>query len=76
MLWQRSVEPFWNDGHISKQMLEAHLNPDWEAASRRHSDIDCSVKWLSRLIPLGAVFLTLAVDRDFIPNASLNSGMM
>ncbi|MEK3791769.1 class I SAM-dependent methyltransferase [Paenibacillus sp. FSL R7-0204] len=58
-LWQRSVEPFWNDGHISKQMLEAHLNPDWEAASRRHSDIDCSVKWLSRLIPPGSRILDL-----------------
>ncbi|MDR1203930.1 MAG: hypothetical protein LBL26_00400 [Peptococcaceae bacterium] len=34
-LWQRSAEPFWNDGHISKGMLEAHLNPDWDAASRK-----------------------------------------
>ncbi|OMF85011.1 hypothetical protein BK147_32520 [Paenibacillus sp. FSL R7-0337] len=59
VLWQRSVEPLWNDGHISKQMLEAHLNPDWEAASRRHSDIDCSVKWLSRLIPPGSRILDL-----------------
>ena len=32
MLWQRSTEPFWDDEHISKGMLEAHLNPDLDAA--------------------------------------------
>lgn len=40
-------------------MLEAHLNPDWEAASRRHSDIERSVKWLSRLFPPGSCILDL-----------------
>ena len=51
VLWQRSTEPFWDDDHISKGMLEAHLNPDWDAASRKHSFIVRSVKWLSSLIP-------------------------
>ena len=37
---------FWNDPHISKQMLEVHLNPDVEAASRRPETIDRSVQWL------------------------------
>ena len=50
-LWQRSTEPFWDDEHISKGMLEAHLNPDWDAASRPHNIINCSVKWLSGVIP-------------------------
>lgn len=50
VLWQRSAEPFWDDEHISKGMLEAHLNPEWDAASRKHSTIDCSVKWLSGVI--------------------------
>jgi len=50
-LWQRSPEPFWDDEHISKGMLDAHLNPDWDAASRKHSSIDRSVKWLSGIIP-------------------------
>lgn len=58
-LWQRSSEPFWDDVHISKQMLEAHLNPDWEAASRKHSDIDRSVKWLSNVIPAGSKILDM-----------------
>lgn len=58
-LWQRSCEPFWDDEHISKGMLEAHLNPDWDAASRKHSYIDCSVKWLTSIIPAGSKILDL-----------------
>ena len=50
-LWQRSAEPFWDDEHISKGMLEAHFNPEWDAASRKHSTIDRSVKRLSGVIP-------------------------
>lgn len=50
-LWQRSDEAFWDDEHISKGMLEAHLSPDWDAASRKHTTIDHSVKWLSGIIP-------------------------
>lgn len=58
-LWQRNSEPFWDDEHISKKMLEAHLNPDWEAASRRHSDIDRSANWLGSIIPAGSRILDL-----------------
>ncbi len=59
VLWQRSSELFWDDEHISKQMLEAHLNPEWEAASRRHSDIERSVKWLGSIIPEGSRILDI-----------------
>jgi len=58
-LWQRSAEPFWDDEYISKGMLEAHLNPDWDAASRKHSTIDRSVKWLSGVIPSQGKILDL-----------------
>jgi SAM-dependent methyltransferase len=37
---------FWADEHISAQMLAAHLNPDWEAASRNHATVDRAVTWL------------------------------
>ncbi len=37
---------FWDDPHISAQMLEVHLNPDIDAASRSPETIDRSVKWL------------------------------
>jgi SAM-dependent methyltransferase len=59
LLWQRSTEPFWDDEHISKGMLEAHLNPDWDAASRKHSYIDRSAKWLSGFIPANGKILDL-----------------
>ena len=45
-LWARNEEPFWDDPHISKGMLEAHLDPGWDAASYRHETIERSVEWL------------------------------
>jgi SAM-dependent methyltransferase len=52
---------FWDDPHISSQMLEVHLNPGIEAASRRPETIDRSVKWLIETLGLkpGAALLDL-----------------
>ncbi len=53
---------FWNDPHISAQMLRFHLDPIAEPASRAHTFIARSVDWLvpalglepgSRLLDLG-----------------------
>lgn len=53
---------FWNDPHISEQMLVNHLDPESPLASRKHEFIDSSVEWLipalglvpgSRLLDLG-----------------------
>lgn len=42
-----SGEPlFWNDPHISAQMLKWHLNPENDVASRRPETIQRSVDWL------------------------------
>jgi len=38
---------FWDDPYISKNMLAAHLNPDWDAASRRPRTIDKTVAWIN-----------------------------
>jgi SAM-dependent methyltransferase len=43
---------FWDDPHISSQMLEAHLNLEIDAASRRPETIDRSVKWLIETLEL------------------------
>ena len=43
---------FWDDPHISSQMLEVHLNPEIDAASRRPETIDRSVKWLIETLEL------------------------
>ena len=52
---------FWDDPHISKQMLAVHLNPDIEAASRKAETIDRSVQWLIEILGLktGASLLDL-----------------
>lgn len=42
----KSQEAFWDDEHISKCMLEAHLNPEWDAASRKKETIDKTTDWL------------------------------
>jgi len=39
-------ELFWDDPHISAQMLAAHLDPKSDAASRRPHTIDREVAWL------------------------------
>jgi SAM-dependent methyltransferase len=68
---------FWNDPHISGQMLKAHLDPDFEAASRPPPVIDRTVNWLSarldlqpgdRLLDLGCgpgLYCTRFAERGF-----------
>ena len=50
-LYARTARAFWDDEHISAQMLKAHLAPDVEAASRRHEFIERSARWIAQLLP-------------------------
>ncbi len=43
---------FWDDPHISKQMLAVHLDPNTDLASRRPEIIDRSVNWLVETLGL------------------------
>jgi SAM-dependent methyltransferase len=43
---------FWNDSHISTQLLKVHLDPNIDAASRTPTTIDRSVKWLTEILGL------------------------
>jgi SAM-dependent methyltransferase len=45
---------FWDDPHISTQMLAAHLNPDNDLASRRLHTIQKSVDWVIASLGLQA----------------------
>ena len=58
-LYEKTPENFWNDPHISKGMLEAHLDPNTDAASRKPEFIDSSVEWISSLLPQGAKLLDI-----------------
>lgn len=45
-LFTKSTAVFWDDPHISQQMLQVHLDPEWGAASYPLSTIDAIVDWL------------------------------
>jgi SAM-dependent methyltransferase len=47
-------ELFWDDPHISQQMLAAHLDPHTDAASRRPEVIDQTVDWLVSFLGLAS----------------------
>lgn len=42
---------FWDDPHISEQMLTAHLDPGFEGASRTAAFMNRSAEWITRLAP-------------------------
>lgn len=52
-IFSKSEVNFWNDEHISKQMLKYHLDPEFEGASRKLSFITESVHWLKGIVPSG-----------------------
>lgn len=51
--------PFWDDDHISKSMLEAHLDPDGDGASRNHGFIAKSAEWIASLCTTGGSLLDM-----------------
>jgi len=50
-LYEKGTAELWTDEHISKGMLEAHLHPDWDAATRKHKTVEEIVKWISTAAP-------------------------
>ncbi|HLO61297.1 MAG TPA: class I SAM-dependent methyltransferase [Bacteroidales bacterium] len=45
-LYEKGTAVMWTDPYISKQLLEMHLNPDNDAASRNHGKIENTVNWM------------------------------
>jgi len=76
-LYESSTSTFWDDEHISKSMLEAHLNPELEAATRKHDFVKRSAEWIAnianpakrpRLLDLGCgpgIYADLFAQKDF-----------
>ena len=52
-LFANSTSPFWDDPHISMQMLAAHLDPNQDVASRKHKTIDRLTDWITNKSGLG-----------------------
>lgn len=50
-IYAKSTAKFWDDEHISGEMLKAHLDPNLEAASRKHKFMDESTLWIAGIAP-------------------------
>lgn len=50
-LYEPSVAKFWDEDHISKGMLGAHLNPSLESATRTHEFVKRSAAWIAETAP-------------------------
>jgi SAM-dependent methyltransferase len=58
-LFEPTTEKFWNDPYIAAQILEAHLNPNHDSASRKPAFIIRSVEWIISLLASGASLLDI-----------------
>lgn len=45
-LYEKGTAEMWCDDHISRYLLEMHINPDSDAASRKRSTIEKTVRWI------------------------------
>ncbi|MCL2499587.1 MAG: class I SAM-dependent methyltransferase [Defluviitaleaceae bacterium] len=50
-LYEKGTIALWTDEHISKGMLEAHLDPTCDAATRNHATVRGHVKWIASVAP-------------------------
>ncbi|MEG2532863.1 MAG: class I SAM-dependent methyltransferase [Gordonibacter sp.] len=50
-LYEKSPLAFWDDDHISAQMLANHLDPTHDGASRKHAFMDKSAAWIATALP-------------------------
>ena len=68
---------FWDDPHISKQMLAAHLDTTIDAASRRPEMIERSVQWLIDTLGLkpGASVLDLGCGPGLYASCLARAGL-
>ena len=57
--YDKGKDIMWTDKHISKFLLEAHLNPETGAASRTPGNIDKTVDMIDQLIKPGSRILDL-----------------
>ncbi len=49
-LYQKGTAVMWTDSYISKQLLQVHLNPDVDLASRKVKTIKATVKWILKKV--------------------------
>lgn len=76
-LFEPGETRFWDDPHISKGMLEAHLNPEHDAASRKAETIDKEIKYLvsSNILKPGDRVLDLGCGPGLYASRLCENGM-
>ena len=45
-LYEKGTAVMWTDPYISKQLLQIHLNPELDLASRKYSTIETTAAWV------------------------------
>ena len=45
-LYEKGTAVMWTDPYISQQLLQIHLNPELDLASRKYSTIESTAKWV------------------------------
>ncbi|MFC2134567.1 class I SAM-dependent methyltransferase [Bacteroidota bacterium] len=50
-IYTKGSAVMWTDEHISKQLLDVHLNPDVDLASRKQTTIEKTVNWILEKAP-------------------------
>ena len=45
-LYEKGTAFMWTDDYISKQLLQVHLNPDVDLASRKKTSVEKTVNWI------------------------------
>lgn len=73
-LWERSREAFWDDEHISSEMLKAHLDYDSDGASRKYEFIQKSLEWIYKIIPDNSEVLDLGCGPGLYTKALSSHG--
>ncbi|MBI9074623.1 MAG: class I SAM-dependent methyltransferase [Desulfatibacillum sp.] len=48
-----TARDLWNDDYVSRKMLELHLNPDMDLASRKMEFVEMSAQWIASRFELG-----------------------
>ena len=76
-LYEPSPRNMWDDPHISKQMLAAHLDEGFDSATRKMGFVKESVGWIAcKLPPAGTKgFWTWAAGRESTLNYFAAMGM-
>jgi SAM-dependent methyltransferase len=53
ILYEKGTAEMWGDDHISRHLLEMHIDPDSDAASRKRSTIENTVRWICTFLGTG-----------------------